>query len=41
MTRRAADRMGVNALLFALDEVDTARVRRLDAASENWRYLDD
>ena len=35
------DRMGINARLLAPEVFGAARVRRLDGASENWRYLDD
>lgn len=38
---RAQDRMGVNARLLAPEVVAAARVRRLDGASDDWRYLDD
>jgi hypothetical protein len=38
---RAADRMGVNARLLAPDVLAGARVRRLDGASDDWKYLDD
>jgi hypothetical protein len=38
---RASDRMGVNARLFAPEVLAAARVRRLDGASSDWRYLDD
>jgi hypothetical protein len=36
---RAADRMGVNARL--MDELARVRVRQLDGASDDWKYLDD
>jgi hypothetical protein len=39
--RAEQDRMGINARLLAPEVVGAARVRRLDGASENWRYLDD
>ncbi len=38
---RAEDRMGVNARLFGPEVVGAARVRRLDGASDDWKYLDD
>jgi hypothetical protein len=38
---RAADRMGINARLLAPEVQTAARVRRLDGASEDWKYLDD
>jgi hypothetical protein len=38
-TRDNADRMGINARL--LETIAGARVRRLDGASEDWKYLDD
>jgi hypothetical protein len=38
---RDADRMGINARLLDADVLAAARVRRLDGASEDWRYLDD
>jgi hypothetical protein len=40
-SRAEQDRMGINARLLAPEVVDAARVRRLDGASENWRYLDE
>ena len=40
LANRSADRMGINARLLAPEVVDAARVRRLDGASENWKYLD-
>jgi hypothetical protein len=33
--------MGINARLLDADVLAAARVRRLDGASEDWRYLDD
>jgi hypothetical protein len=33
--------MGINARLLAPEVVGAARVRRLDGASEDWKYLDD
>jgi hypothetical protein len=39
--RRNLDRMGINARLLAPDVLGAARVRRLDGASEDWKYLDD
>lgn len=33
--------MGINARLFPEDILATARVRRLDGASEDWKYLDE
>jgi hypothetical protein len=38
---RVADRMGVNARQLAPDVLVRARVRRLDGASDDWKYLDD
>ena len=38
---RDQDRMGINARLLARDVLAAARVRRLDGASDNWKYLDD
>jgi len=38
---RIADRMGINARLLAPAVLAAARVRRLDGASDNWKYLDD
>jgi hypothetical protein len=38
---RAIDRMGVNARLLDPDVLAAARVRRLDGASDDWKYLDD
>nr|HEX4316304.1 GFA family protein [Kofleriaceae bacterium] len=38
---RAADRMGVNARLLEPQTVAPARVRRLDGASDDWKYLDE
>ena len=37
---RKQDRMGVNARLLAPEVVGAARVRRLDGASDDWKYLD-
>ena len=39
--REQMDRMGINARLLAPDVLSAARVRRLDGASEDWKYLDD
>ena len=39
--RPEADRMGINARLLAPDVLAAARVRRLDGASDDWKYLDD
>jgi hypothetical protein len=39
--RAAQDRMGINARLLEPDVVAAARVRRLDGASDDWKYLDD
>ena len=39
--REEATRMGINARLLAPEVLAAARVRRLDGASDNWRYLDD
>lgn len=41
LPQRAQDRMGINARLLEPDVVEAARVRRLDGASEDWKYLDD
>lgn len=38
---RDNQRMGINARLLAPEVVAAARVRRLDGASEDWKYLDD
>jgi hypothetical protein len=38
---RDAARMGINARLLAPEVVASARVRRLDGASDDWKYLDD
>lgn len=38
---RDIDRMGVNARLMEPEVFGTARVRRLDGASDDWKYLDD
>lgn len=38
---REANRMGINARLLAPAVLAAARVRRLDGASEDWKYLDD
>lgn len=38
---RDPERMGINARLLAPDVVAAARVRRLDGASDDWKYLDD
>jgi len=35
------DRMGINGRLLAPDVLAAARVRRLDGASDDWKYLDD
>ena len=35
------DRMGINARLLAPEVLAAARVRRLDGASVDWKYLDD
>jgi hypothetical protein len=37
---RDADRMGINARLLPAEILEAARVRRLDGASEDWKYLD-
>ena len=37
---RTQDRMGINARLLAADVLAAARVRRLDGASDDWKYLD-
>ena len=37
---RDIGRMGINARLLDPEILDAARVRRLDGASESWRYLD-
>jgi hypothetical protein len=41
LPERTQDRMGINARLLHPDVVAAARVRRLDGASEDWKYLDD
>ena len=38
---RDTGRMGINGRLLPAEILERARVRRLDGASENWRYLDD
>jgi hypothetical protein len=38
---RVSGRMGINARLLAPEVVAAARVRRLDGASDDWKYLDD
>ena len=38
---REAKRMGVNARLMDPEVFGAARVRRLDGASDDWKYLDD
>jgi hypothetical protein len=38
---RSADRMGINGRLLEPAVIGAARVRRLDGASEDWKYLDD
>lgn len=38
---REANRMGINARLLAPEVVAAARVRRLDGASDEWKWLDD
>ena len=38
---REQGRMGINSRLLPPHVLAAARVRRLDGASENWRYLDD
>jgi hypothetical protein len=40
-TIRDGNRMGINARLLAPEVLAAARVRRLDGASEDWKYLDD
>jgi len=37
---RAQDRMGVNIRLFGNDALAQVQVRRLDGASDDWKYLD-
>jgi hypothetical protein len=37
---RGEDRMGINARLLDAEVVAAARVRKLDGASDNWKYLD-
>ncbi len=39
--QRDTHRMGINARLLAPDVLAAARVRRLDGASDDWKYLDD
>lgn len=38
---REGNRMGINARLLPDDILAGARVRRLDGASEDWKYLDE
>lgn len=38
---RAQGRMGIHARLLSPEVVAAARVRRLDGASDDWKYLDD
>jgi len=38
---RDGGRMGINARLLAPEVFGAARVRRLDGASDDWKYLDD
>ena len=38
---RDGNRMGINARLLAPEVFGAARVRRLDGASDDWKYLDD
>ena len=38
---RDPNRMGINARLLAPEVVAAARVRRLDGASDDWKWLDD
>jgi hypothetical protein len=40
-SRDNAGRMGINARLLEPNSLAGARVRRLDGASEDWKYLDD
>jgi hypothetical protein len=40
LPNRKQDRMGINARLLAPEEADAARIRRLDGASDDWKYLD-
>jgi hypothetical protein len=35
------NRMGINVRLLAPEIVETTRIRRLDGASDDWKYLDD
>jgi hypothetical protein len=37
---RAPGRMGINARLLSPEVVAAARIRRLDGASDEWKYLD-
>jgi hypothetical protein len=39
--RENIERMGINARLLPHDILAAARVRRLDGASDDWKYLDD
>jgi hypothetical protein len=39
--RAPQDRMGINVRLLAPEVLAAARVRRLDGASDDWKYLDD
>jgi hypothetical protein len=41
LPHRDQGRLGVNARLLEPDVLVAARVRRLDGASEDWKYLDD
>lgn len=38
---REQERVGINARLLASEVLARVRVRRLDGASDDWRYLDD
>ena len=38
---RDMDRMGINGRLLAPEVLAAARVRRLDGASDDWKYLDE
>ena len=40
LPHRDQNRMGINARLLEPEVLEAARVRRLDGASPNWRYLD-
>jgi hypothetical protein len=41
LPHRTQDRIGINARLLAPEILAAARVRRLDGASDDWKYLDE